>query len=61
MTRAYALTRLLEHGPLTFAEMVEITGWTLPTVDSTIRRLMRKKIIAPGSISPCTRWVYRLA
>lgn len=61
MTRAYALTRLLEHGPLSFAEMVEITGWTLPTVDSTIRRLMRKKIIVPGSIPPCTRWVYRLA
>ena len=27
MTRAYAALRLLEHGPLTFRDFVEITGW----------------------------------
>ena len=27
MTRTYAAKRLLEHGPLTFREFVQITGW----------------------------------
>ena len=27
MTRTYALKRLLEHGALTFPEIVAITGW----------------------------------
>lgn len=27
MTRTYALKRLLEHGGLTIAEIVDITGW----------------------------------
>ena len=27
MTRTYAAKRLLEHGPLSFREFVEITGW----------------------------------
>ena len=27
MTRKYALARLLEHGPLSIAELLEITGW----------------------------------
>lgn len=28
MTRYHAAMRLLEHGPLTFREFREITGWT---------------------------------
>lgn len=27
MTRTYTAKRLLEHGPLSFREFVEITGW----------------------------------
>jgi hypothetical protein len=27
MTRTYAARRLLEHGPLTMAQFVAITGW----------------------------------
>lgn len=27
MTREYVMKRLLEHGPLTIAELLEITGW----------------------------------
>lgn len=42
MTRPYAATRLLEHGPLTFAEMLEITGWSEKTLESALRRLMRQ-------------------
>lgn len=28
MNRSYAALRLLEHGPLKFAEIMEITGWS---------------------------------
>jgi hypothetical protein len=28
MTRTHAAQRLLAHGPLTFREFVEITGWS---------------------------------
>lgn len=28
MTRTYALKRLLEHGPLTLAQIEEMTGWS---------------------------------
>lgn len=27
MTRTYALLRLLEHGPLTYSELLQITKW----------------------------------
>ena len=27
MTRTYAAKRLLEHGPLTFPQFTEVTGW----------------------------------
>jgi len=27
MTRTYALRKLLEHGPLTFPELLQITRW----------------------------------
>lgn len=27
MTPSYALSRLLEHGPLPFSEILEVTGW----------------------------------
>lgn len=39
MTRTYAARRLLEHGPLTTSEMVEITGWGKSTVHWIIFQL----------------------
>lgn len=36
MTRTYAAKRLLEHGPLTFGQLVEITGWTYAQVSSVL-------------------------
>jgi DNA-binding IclR family transcriptional regulator len=39
MTRSYALKRLLEHGALKRAEIVEITGWTKENVHSVLQYL----------------------
>ena len=39
MTRTYAAKRLLEHGPLTFREFVEITGWTVRVAHRALYRL----------------------
>lgn len=45
MTRTYAARRLLEHGPLTFAELREITGWTHNQLRSAIYRLLERPAI----------------
>lgn len=39
MTRTHALKRLLEHGELTRAEILEITGWTEKQVRYTLSYL----------------------
>jgi hypothetical protein len=39
MTRKHALMKLLEHGELTKAEIVEITGWTAKQVHYTLAYL----------------------
>lgn len=40
MTRSYAARRLLEHGPLTFAEFTEITGWRKGIAGNVLQKLM---------------------
>jgi predicted transcriptional regulator len=39
MTRSYALKKLLEHGPLTRREILEITGWKVKQVHFTLAYL----------------------
>lgn len=39
MTRTYATRRLLEHGPLTFGELVAITGWTQHSARAALANL----------------------
>ena len=36
MTRTYIAKRLLEHGPLTFREFREITGWSPKLATKTL-------------------------
>lgn len=36
MPRTYAAARLLEHGPLTMREFVEVTGWPYRACRRTI-------------------------
>lgn len=40
MTRPYILCALLEHGPLTRAEVREITGWPPKAVEPALRQLL---------------------
>lgn len=60
MTRTYAAKRLLEHGPLTLAEMREITGWEHAAVVAALRQLMETGLAV---IEYCGRRpnIYRLA
>jgi hypothetical protein len=44
MTRTYAAKRLLEHGPLTAAQFIEITGWKERTCRRTLQQLLDTKV-----------------
>ena len=46
MTRSYALLKLLEHGPLSRQEIIEITGWTKTQVHSVLQYLVQVEKIA---------------
>lgn len=45
MTHTHAACKLLEHGPLTYAEFMEFTGWKKTTMDRAIERLLEQKRI----------------
>ena len=45
MNRTYVAKRLLEHGPLTGIEFVEITGWTHSTAHRTLQLLIDQRIV----------------
>jgi hypothetical protein len=45
MTRKHALIKLLEHGKLTRAEILEITGWTAKQVHYTLAYLSDLDVI----------------
>lgn len=40
MTRRHAAKRLLEHGPLTWGELMEITGWSYNALRGAMSALM---------------------
>ena len=61
MCRTYAAKRLLEHGPLTFAEMLEITGWNFKQVDHTLQTLLKQGIAKRIELTRSGRYVYGLA
>lgn len=60
MTRTYAAKRLLEHGPLSFAEFKEITGWTHRTAWRAIERLMQFGQVKPIYRTGYGRRLYQL-
>jgi hypothetical protein len=60
MTRAYALQRLLQHGPMTRRELVDVTGWGERGADKAIRQAVSDGRIAPASERGCNRRMYRL-
>lgn len=59
MTRSYAAIRLLEHGPLTFAEVRQITGWPPESVRVTLQHLQATGKVYAERVSSMRRR-YRL-
>lgn len=51
MTKTYALKRLLEHGPMTAAEIVECTGWKCRQVEGALREVLRANLVVPSGYS----------
>ncbi len=45
MTKTYALKRLLEHGQMTRAEMIECTRWPGRQVDSALSGLVQQGLV----------------
>ena len=40
VTKSYAMLELLNHGPLTRQELIEITGWTAKQVKNILSHLL---------------------
>lgn len=60
MPKTYAAKRLLEHGPLSFAEMLEITGWKYRQLDGAVRSMLKTQVIRAVHVPGCHRSVYEL-
>lgn len=60
MTHAYAMRRLLEHGPLTYAELLEVTGWGSEVLTEMLRRMAKRREVQRCFAPGCHRFVYRL-
>lgn len=45
MNRTYTAKRLLEHGPLTQAEFLEITGWEERQARRVLQQLLDTKVV----------------
>ena len=61
MTRTYAARKLLEHGPLTLREFVEITGWRYTQARGVIGYLLGLGELNHVNVPGTRRYVYRLA
>jgi hypothetical protein len=55
MTRQHALHQLLLLGPLTYRELLEITGWRVTVLDSALGWAAR----ARGTVARCSGGRYR--
>ena len=62
MKKTYALKRLLEHGPMDVAAIIECTRWTPQTVKYAVRSCMHHRLIkrksASGQASRCAKFEY---
>lgn len=56
MTRTYAARRLLEHGPLTHAEFVAITGWPRSAASKVLWRLRELGVASSVNHRHLTVW-----
>lgn len=46
IARTYAAKRLLEHGPLTTPEFVEITGWQQRQAERVLQQLLDTEVVS---------------
>lgn len=59
MSKTYALQMLLEHGPMPYREIIEVTGWPAHRVRRTLEQLIGwKSVIRTGKPRA---YVYSLA
>ena len=61
MSRKYAARRLFEHGPLTHAEFVAVTGWTPAQASKTINVLKAEGVLHTTLDVGCRKSIYALA
>jgi DNA-binding MarR family transcriptional regulator len=61
MTRPYILCRLLEHGPLTWVQLVEITGWKSGTMGRATERCLQRGLIRRTAQRGTRRFLYERA
>lgn len=59
-TKAEAMTQLLRHGPLSFFEAVEITGWKRKCVEKALRKMASREQVERFFVPGRHRFVYRL-
>lgn len=59
MTKAYALRRLLEHGPMTRSEIVDCTGWSRNSVAAALNSLRAQKLLRKSPVNRCVN-LYRV-
>lgn len=45
MTKRYAALKLLEHGPLTISEFLEITGWSMRSAWSVMEWMLENELV----------------
>jgi hypothetical protein len=60
MTRTHVIRELLNHGNLTWGELMEITGWTYNQLRGAMARLLDYGDVVKEPIAP-RRNIYRLA
>lgn len=60
MSRTYCLRRLLEHGELTWGQLMEITGWSFNELRGAMTRLLDAGTVEKQTAGP-HRNAYRLA
>ncbi len=47
MTKTHALQMLLRLGPLTYAELLAVTGWSHPALKSALARTIERGEVQP--------------
>ena len=60
MTRTYALKRLLEHGALTYTEILEVTRWEKKSAKDAIKKLLKCGLVKRTTVHGCARFCYEL-